>query len=75
MKLAGIKTEYTSKRKVKRILINASAKTELVEDLIDTIMYEERKDGDFVSQSDAIEILRKAGKILGAKTKCTNEHK
>jgi hypothetical protein len=63
MKLAGIKTEYTPKGKVKRITINASAKTELVEDLIDTILYEERKDGEFVSQDDAMEFLRKNGKV------------
>ena len=63
MKLAGIKTEYTSKGKVKRIIINATAKTEFVEDLIDTIIYEERKGGEFVSQADALDLLRKEGKI------------
>ena len=63
MKLAGIKTEYTSKGKVKRIIINASAKTELVEDLIDTIIYEERKDGEYLSQDEAMDFLRKNGKI------------
>ncbi|WAC11518.1 hypothetical protein [Dyadobacter pollutisoli] len=63
MKLAGIKTEYTPKGNVKRITINASAKTELVEDLIDTILYEERKDGEFVSQDEAMEFLRKNGKV------------
>ncbi|MEO6286762.1 MAG: hypothetical protein ABIN80_25465 [Dyadobacter sp.] len=63
MKLAGIKTEYTPKGKVKRITISANAKTELVEDLIDTILYEERKDGEFVSQDEAMEFLRKTGKV------------
>ncbi|WP_138480652.1 hypothetical protein [Dyadobacter bucti] len=63
MKLAGIKTEYTPKGKVKRITINANAKTELVEDLIDTILYEERKDGEYLSQEEAMEFLRKNGKI------------
>jgi hypothetical protein len=63
MKLAGIKTEYTQKGKVKRITINARAKTEFVEDLIDTILYEERTDGEFLSEEEAMEFLRKNGKI------------
>ena len=63
MKLAGIKTEYTPKGKVKRITINANVKTDLVEDLIDTILYEERKNGEFVSESEAMDFLRKNGKI------------
>jgi hypothetical protein len=63
MKLAGIKTEYTPKGRVKRITINANVKTDLVEDLIDTILYEERKDGEFVSQNEAMDFLRKNGKL------------
>lgn len=63
MKPSGIKTEYTAKGKVKRITINASAKTEFVEDLIDTILYEERKDGEYLSEDDALEFLCKNGKL------------
>lgn len=63
MKLSGIKTEYTSKGEVKRITINAKAKTELVEDLLDTIIYEERKDGERISQVEMMEFLRKEGKL------------
>ena len=63
MKLSGIKTEYTPKGEVKRITINAKAKTELVEDLLDTIIYEERKDGARVSQAEMMDFLRKEGKV------------
>ena len=44
MKPQGIKTEYTPKGKVKQIIIQASAKTSLVEDLVDTVLYETHKD-------------------------------
>ena len=63
MKLAGIKTEYTPEGEVRRITIDANVKTELVEDLIDTILYEERKDGEFLSEDEALDFLRKNGKI------------
>ena len=63
MKLEGIKTEYNTDGDVKRIIIDADAGTELVEDLIDTIVYEERRDGEYLSQDEAMEFLRKHGKI------------
>lgn len=36
---------------------------EIHEDLIDMLVYEERKDGEFVSEEEAMEFLRNHGKI------------
>ena len=52
MKLAGIKTEYTPKGKLKSIIINANAKSELVEDLIDTVIYEAHKNDEIFAWED-----------------------
>ena len=46
MNLPGIKTEYTAKGHVKRVIIDGAAKSELVEDLLDVIAYEEAKADD-----------------------------
>ncbi|WP_221390976.1 hypothetical protein [Dyadobacter sp. NIV53] len=46
MNLPGIKTEYTTKGRVKRVVIDGSTKSELVEDLLDIIAYEEAKQTD-----------------------------
>lgn len=43
MKLQGIKTEYTPKGKLKKVTINASSKSEFVEDLLDVITVEAAK--------------------------------
>jgi hypothetical protein len=43
MKLQGIKTEYTPKGKLKKVTINASSKSEFVEDLLDVIAVEAAK--------------------------------
>ena len=48
MKLQGIKTEYKPNGRVKRVIIDGSAKTELVEDLLDIIAYEAAKDEETV---------------------------
>ena len=46
MNRPGIKTEYTIKDRVKRVVIHGSTKSNLVEDLRDIIAYEEAKQAD-----------------------------
>nr|WP_295928760.1 hypothetical protein [uncultured Dyadobacter sp.] len=43
MKLPGIKSEYTPKGKLKKVTINATSKSEFVEDLLDVIAVEAAK--------------------------------
>jgi hypothetical protein len=63
MKLTGIKIENTPKGKLKSITIKANTKTEFVEDLIDTIIYEAHKDDEKISFEDALKILDKKHNI------------
>ncbi len=63
MKLTGIKEVYTPKGKLKSITINASSKSEFVEDLIDTIIYEAHKDEETVSLLSVMAKLDKKHKI------------
>lgn len=44
MKLQGIKIHQTPKGKIKQITINTKSKTSLIDDLVDTIIYESCKD-------------------------------
>ena len=60
MKLAGIKQVYTPKGKLKSITINANTKTELVEELIDKIIYEAHKDDETLDWQEVKREIKKA---------------
>ena len=63
MKLQGIKTEYTQKGKVKNVIINASSKSELVEDLLDLIALEAVKNDERVPFDEVVAKLDKKHNI------------
>ncbi|MCF0040015.1 hypothetical protein [Dyadobacter fanqingshengii] len=63
MKLQGIKTEYTQKGKVKKVIINAASKSELVEDLLDMIALEAVKNDERIPFDEVVAKLDKKHKI------------
>ncbi|MCE7040838.1 hypothetical protein [Dyadobacter sp. CY312] len=48
MNLPGIKTEYTAKGNIKRVIIDGTSDSELVEDILDMIAIEAAKGDEYV---------------------------
>ena len=59
MNLPGIKTEYTAKGNIKRVIIDGTADSELVEDILDMIAIEAGKDDECYPLEDVIAELDK----------------